>query len=242
MHRDVIMFVKSAKRIPVKHSAIFRKLTSYDWLQQQRRVCLPVAESVPTCIKVNSVLTTVSHVVDIMASTSKWRELTLRLKVEVMSTYVKANACVGAGRVAEVFECGKISILLRHFPFIWIKRVTCFSYKSGSCSDEFSDTAFHVHFSELRVWGFQRLEDLWLQTTKCKEHKWDWVFCTTLPNTTLAVTKKECRWKNVRGEVNHCILQEKKPPVVIGKSASPCCFNGLRTNPHGLPYHFNLKA
>lgn len=36
----------------------------------------------------------------------------------------------------------------------------------------------------------------------------------------------------------------REPPIVIGKSANPRCFKGLRdkSNPHGLPYYSNSKA
>lgn len=33
----------------------------------------------------------------------------------------------------------------------------------------------------------------------------------------------------------------KEPPIIIGKSATPRCFKGLKykNNPHGLPYYSN---
>ena len=37
---------------------------------------------------------------------------------------------------------------------------------------------------------------------------------------------------------------DKEPPIVVGKSQSPCCFSGLKDKqkPHGVPYYANNKA
>ena len=71
----------------------------------------------------------------------------------------------------------------------------------------------------------------------------------TLPDKSLTEVKKGCRGGKKAKErftvsffVNAAGGREL--PNVIGKSANPRCFNGLRDNinPHGLPYYSNSKA
>ena len=74
-------------------------------------------------------------------------------------------------------------------------------------------------------------------------------FYGSLPNRTLANMKKECCGGKMAKERLTTVffvnaIGEKEPPVIIGNSAFPCSFKGLRdkANPHGLPYFYNSKA
>lgn len=113
---------------------------------------------------------------------------------------------------------------------------------SGECADVADDTvAAWVERMKYIMNGYEP-QNVWnTDETGC--------FYRTLPNKTLANMKKECRGGKMSKErltiaffVN--AAGEKEPPVIIGKSASPRCFNGLRDkmNPHWLPYYSNPKA
>ena len=100
-----------------------------------------------------------------------------------------------------------------------------------------------------RIWGKAKIlisgyqpEDVWnTDETRC--------FYRALSDKSLAEVKKGCRGGKKAKErftisffVNAAGGREL--PIVIGKSANPRCFKGLRdkSNPYGLPYYSNRKA
>ena len=113
---------------------------------------------------------------------------------------------------------------------------------SGECADVQEETVAGWHERVKFIMKGYQPQDVWnTDETGC--------FYRTLPNKTLADMKKECRGGKMAKErltiaffVN--AAGEKEPPVIIGKSASPRYFKGLRdkANPHGLPYFSNPKA
>ena len=112
---------------------------------------------------------------------------------------------------------------------------------SGECADvqEETVTGWHERMKVLMA-GYQP-EDVWnTDETGC--------FFRALPDKTLA-DMKECRGgKKAKERLTISFFVSaaghKEPPIIIGKSASPRCFKGLRDKrrPHGLPYFANPKA
>ena len=85
-------------------------------------------------------------------------------------------------------------------------------------------------------------EDIWNEDkTGC--------FFRGLPDKTLADAKKTCKGgKNAKIRITLAFfvnaVGEKEVPIVIGKSASPRCFKGIRDKkkPLGVLYYANAKA
>ena len=87
-----------------------------------------------------------------------------------------------------------------------------------------------------------RAEDIWNEDeTRC--------FYRALSEKTLAERKKECRGcKKAKERLTVALFVNaaggKELPVVIGKSAKPRCFKGLKNirKPAGVPYYSNKRA
>ena len=113
---------------------------------------------------------------------------------------------------------------------------------SGECADVKEKMVAGWHEKLKFIMNGYQPQDVWnTDETGC--------FYRTFPNKTLADMKRECRGGKMAKERLTIALfinatGEKEPPVIIGKSASPHCFNGLmdKANPHGLPYFSNPKA
>lgn len=74
-------------------------------------------------------------------------------------------------------------------------------------------------------------------------------FFRALPDTSLCEKKKECRGgKKAKERITLAFFTNaaggKESPIIIGKSANPRCFKGLKDKklPCGLPYFSNAKA
>ena len=113
---------------------------------------------------------------------------------------------------------------------------------SGECGDvpEETVTGWFERVAVLLT-GYKP-EDVWnTDETGC--------FYRALPDKTLSDKKKKCRGgKKAKERLTISFFVnaagEKEPPIIIGKSATPRCFKGLRdkATPHGLPYFSNSKA
>ena len=110
---------------------------------------------------------------------------------------------------------------------------------SGECADVTEETVTGW-FERLKVLisGYD-LVNVWNEDeTGC--------FYRALPDRTLSERKKEYRGgKRAKERITIAnAAGGKEPPIVIGRSATPRCFKGLRDKklPHGLPYFNNAKA
>ncbi|XP_011408878.1 PREDICTED: tigger transposable element-derived protein 6-like [Amphimedon queenslandica] len=113
---------------------------------------------------------------------------------------------------------------------------------SGECGDvsEATVTGWHDRVKSL-IAGYSP-EDIWnTDETGC--------FYRALPDKSLSDKAKQCRGgKKAKERLTISLFANaaggKEAPIVIGKSASPRCFKGLRNKkcPHGLPYYANKKA
>lgn len=113
---------------------------------------------------------------------------------------------------------------------------------SGECGDVPEETVTGWFERIVVLTTGYKPEDVWnTDETGC--------FYRALPDKTLSDKKKECRGgKKAKERLTISFFAnaagEKEPPIIIGKSASPRCFKGLRdkATPHGLPYFSNKKA
>ena len=113
---------------------------------------------------------------------------------------------------------------------------------SGECADVPEETVTGwLERMKILMDGYQA-QDVWnTDETGC--------FYRTLPSKTLGNMKKECqRGKMAKERLTILFIVNaaggKESPNIIGKSASPLCFKGLRdkTTPYGLPSFSNPKA
>ena len=113
---------------------------------------------------------------------------------------------------------------------------------SGECGDVQEETvAGWMERLKFLLRGYKP-EDVWnTDETGC--------FYRALPDKSLAEVKKGYRGgKKAKERLTICFFVNaaggRELPIVIGRSANPRCFKGLRnkSNPHGLPYYSNSKA
>ena len=113
---------------------------------------------------------------------------------------------------------------------------------SGECADVSEETVTSW-FERVQVLtsGYEP-QNIWNEDeTGC--------FYRALPDKSLSDKKKECRGgKKAKERITIAFFANasggKEPPIVIGKSATPRCFKGLKDKkmPHGLSYFSNSKA
>uniref|UniRef100_A0A1X7STD0 HTH CENPB-type domain-containing protein n=1 Tax=Amphimedon queenslandica TaxID=400682 RepID=A0A1X7STD0_AMPQE len=197
------------------------------------------------------------------AAPVKRNELSLKRRIEVLD-YIDRNPGCGARKVATVFDCEETQIQSIIKKALEIARsldkdttfkasngwLDCFKKRhgiqqmtvSGECGDvsEATVTGWHDRVKSL-IAGYSP-EDIWnTDETGC--------FYRALPDKSLSDKAKQCRGgKKAKERLTISLFANaaggKEAPIVIGKSASPRCFKGLRNKkcPHGLPYYANKKA